>query len=66
MQPEGHFLFVDLIMLSSFVTPCFFPYYIAFRKSCQARRPQRKRRGDKLANINVDKWGKQRFPICQC
>ena len=25
MQSEGHFLFVDLIMLSSFVTPCFFP-----------------------------------------
>lgn len=65
MQSEGHFLFVDLIMLSSFVTPCFSLLY-RFQEVLSSQKTQKKRRGNKLANINVGKWGKQRFPICQC
>ena len=49
MQSEGHFLFVDLIMLSSFVTPCIFSLLYRFQEVLSSQKMQKKRRGDKLA-----------------
>lgn len=61
MQSEEHFLFVDLIMLSSFVTPCIFSLLYRFQEVLSSQKTTEETPREQVSKYQRWQMGKTTF-----
>ena len=61
MQSEEHFLFVDLIMLSSFVTPCIFSLLYRFQEVLSSQKETEETPRGQVSKYQCWQMGKTTF-----